>query len=166
MWLYTPESTNHRLSKDRCQLDPMPFMPHYEHSSMVAILIKIRGIVRELSAGRNWLSFLLSALLFLLAKFSVLPTFDWPFLVTWFGKMVPPCTELPLCVIGVLPMMRVVFSGWLFMSTSSESTSIASVESSSLVLLGVENMTIWCISPGSDMVLLDQQYWFKFEKWG
>ena len=68
-------------------------MSHYEHSAMV-VIIGIRGIVRELSVGRNRFSFLLSALFFVVVEFSTIPAFDRVVLVAWFGRIAPPSVEL------------------------------------------------------------------------
>ena len=58
-------------------------------ASMVFI-IGIHGIVCELLASQSRLSFLLSALLFVVAEFSTVPAFDWAVLMAWSNRMAPP----------------------------------------------------------------------------
>ena len=73
----------------------MCFMAHHEHFAIL-IIIRICGIVHELSAVRSQLLFLLLALLFVVAEFFVIVlAFDQAILVTWSGMMAPPSTELP-----------------------------------------------------------------------
>ena len=107
-------------------------MTHYEHSTLV-IIVRICGIIPELSAGRNRLSFLLSALLFVVMEFSRVPTFDRVVFVARSGRMAPPSTELPRSVPGPLLMVGIAFLGRLTVMTLFRSPSISSVEYSALL---------------------------------
>ena len=106
----------------------MCFMPHYEHPNVI-IILGIRVVVRALLVGWGRLSFHLSTPLFVVAEFSTIPAFDWAVLVARSGTF----TKLPLCVLGLLPIVGIVFSGRV--------TLLASVESSSIIRLRVEHLT-------------------------
>ena len=126
------------------------FMPHYEHSAM-AIIVGIRGIIRELPVGWSWLSFLHSALLFLTC-----PSFpQCPHLIRLFWQ---------LDMVGWLPLLMnslSVSSDQLTMSAF-----VSSAESFSLVRLGVEHLTIWHIAPWSNVIFFNHQYRLKIIKGG
>ena len=77
-----------------------------------------------------------------MAEFSIVPPFDQVVLVAWSDKMAPPSAKIPRSVPHLLPMVAIAFWGQLTVSASSESTFVSSVESSSLVLLGVEHLTV------------------------
>ena len=155
MWLDAPELTNHTLSEAKVLVRLCADI----ECALCLIIVRICGIVRELSASRSRLSFLLSALLFVVAKFSTLPAFDWVDLATWSGSMAPPSAEHPWCVPSLLPMVRVVLSGWLTMSTSSETTIVSSIESSSLFWLEVEHLTVWRIASWSVRPTISIEGW-------
>ena len=133
----------------------MSFVPHYEHSNMI-IIIGIHGVICELLTSRSRLSLLISTLLFVVAEFSSIPAFDRVVAMARTGRMAPPSTELPRISRIDLPMVGVVFSCQLPLSPSAESTSISSSESSSIVRLGVEHLTISCIAPLSCMIFFHQ----------
>ena len=106
----------------------MRFVPHYENSATI-VVVGIRRIVRELSVDRGEVPFLLSALLFVVAEFPIVPAFDRVIvMMIWSGRMTPPSAKLPRSVYGLFPMMGITFSGRLTMSAF-----VSSAESSSFV---------------------------------
>ena len=156
----TQDSTNHTWSEGEVSVGPcadiecaLYLIAKFRHGR-----IRIRGIVLELSSGRNRLSFLLLGLLFVVAEFSTIPTFERVVLVASSSMMALPSTKLPQSVLRLLLMVRVVFSGQLTLSASSRYPSISSTKSSSLPRLGVEHLTIGRIAPLSDVICFDQQY--------
>ena len=138
-------------------------MSHYKQSTII-VVFGVSGVIGELPACRPQLTLLLSALLFVVVEFSTLPAFDRVVAMARTGRMAPPSTELPRISRIDLPMVGVVFSCQLPLSPSAESTSISSSESSSIVRLGVEDLTIRCIAPFSSMIFFHQEYRLKVEK--
>ena len=167
MWLDAPESTNHTSSEDEVLVGCC--------ADIEWACASLRTFRHDIYSRNSWHNLWVVDW----SKPTLVASFGTPLrsgrvfhstrirsgnLVTWSNKMASPSIKLPLCVTGLLPMMRVVFSAQLIMSTSFESTCISSVESSSLIQLRVENLAILCISPWLDMVLLDLQYQLQVEK--
>ena len=65
-------------------------------------------------------------------------------------RMAPPSAEVPRIAPIDLPIVGDVFSGRLTLSPSAESSSI--------IRLGVEHLTLWCVAPLSGVIFLNQQY--------
>ena len=90
--------------------------------------------------------------------FSTVPAFDWVVTIAQSGVMTPPFIELSRTIPVRMPVVGIMPLSLQTITTLFESTSISTAEISSIMRLGVEHMTLWCIAPLSGVIFLNQQY--------
>ena len=148
-------------------------MPHHKHSATVAIVgirgvvyrhaatiivVGVRCVICELSASRSRVACLFPALLFIVAVFSTVPAFKRVVTLGRSDMMTRPSARLSGTIPVQLPLVGVTLLSLPTITALSELTSISMAKISSIIRLGVEHLTLWCVAPLLGMIFFNQQY--------